>query len=141
MKDYKYFIDSNIFLRPIVKDDLAKVKECERIFEKINKGEIKAFTSNLVLAELIWTGKKVYGIEKTELIKVIRGILDLRNLKIVDDFNSRLALAIYEKYPIKFIDALIASNPKIYKKEAVVVSYDKDFDKIGIKRKEPSQII
>jgi predicted nucleic acid-binding protein len=141
MRDYKYFIDSNIFLRPVVKDDPVKVRECERLFEKISKGEINAFTSNLVLAELIWTGKKVYGIEKTELIKVLRGILDFRNLKIIDDFNSRLALGIYEKYSIKFIDALIASNPKIYKKEAIVVSYDKDFDKIGIKRKKPSQII
>jgi len=140
MKDYKYFIDSNIFLRPIVKDDLQKVKESEKFFEKINKGEIEAFTSNLILAELIWTGKKVYGIEKTELIKAVRGILDFRNLKIVDDFNSRLALEIYEKYSLKFIDALIASNPKIYKKEAVVVSYDKDFDKIGVKRMEPRQL-
>lgn len=35
MKEFKYFLDSNIFLRPIVKDDIQKVKECERIFKKI----------------------------------------------------------------------------------------------------------
>ncbi len=141
MKDFNYFLDSNVFLRPIVKDDLQKTKECERLFEKIKKKEIKAFTSNLVLAEIVWVGLKVYKIKKDELIKAIKGILDFKNLKVINNLNPRLAIEIYEKFRVKFIDALNASNPQIFKKEVVVVSYDKDFDKIGVKRKEPGEII
>lgn len=107
----------------------------------MNKGEIKAFTSNLILAEIVWTGLRFYKIKKEELIKVLKGILDFKNLKMVDDFNPRLAVEIYEKRPVKFIDALIASNPAIFQKEFIVISYDKDFDKIGIKRIEPKKII
>ena len=42
---------------------------------------------------------------------------------------------------MKFIDALIASHKSIQEEAAVIVSYDKDFDKLGILRKEPKDII
>jgi len=141
MKEFKYFLDSNIFLRPIIRDDLKKVKECEELFGRIKRDKIQAFTSNLILAEIIWTGLKFYRIKKDELIEVLKGILDFKNLKIVDNFDSRLAIEIYEKFPIKFIDALIASNSKVFKKEMTIISYDKDFDKLNIKRKEPKEAL
>lgn len=141
MRDYEYFLDSNVFLRLIVKDDFKKVKECEVLFKKIKEGKIKAFTSNLVLSEIVWVGNSFYRIQKEDLIIAIKGILGFKNLRVIDDINPNLAIEIYEKFPVKFIDALIASNPKIFKKEVIVVSYDKDFDKIGVKRKEPKEII
>lgn len=64
MSEFRYFLDSNIFLRPIVKDDPEKVRDCERLFEKIERGAIKAFTSNLVLAEILWVGIGFYKIKK-----------------------------------------------------------------------------
>lgn len=141
VKELKYFLDSNIFLRPVVKDDLKKVKECEELFGEIKRGKARAFTSNLILAEIVWTGLKFYKIKKGELIQALKGILDFKNLKIVDNFDPRLAIEIYEKLPIKFIDALIVSNPKIFKKEITIISYDEDFDKIDIKRKEPKDVL
>ena len=141
MKEFKYFIDTNIFLRPIVKDDFHKVQECEKILKKIKKGEIVASTSSIVLAELMWVCNSFYKIEKQEIVKILKGISNFKNLKIIDNFNPKLAIEIYGKHSIKFIDALIASNPKILDKTMTVISYDKDFDKINIIRKEPKQII
>jgi len=141
MSEFRYFLDSNIFLRPIVKDNPEKVRDCEGLFEKLKKGEIKALTSNLILAEIIWVGNSFYKIEKKDLVGMIRGILDFKNLKIIDSFDSRKAMEFYEKYPVKFIDALIASNPKIFKKEITIISYDKDFDKLDVKRKEPKEVL
>jgi len=136
-----YFIDTNIFIRVLVKDNEKFFQECKKLLNLISEGKIKAFTSTLVLTEVDWVLEGYYQFEKEKAAKGLKGILKIKNLKFVDKFDFLLAIEIYEKYPIKFIDVLIASNPKIYKKEAIVVSYDKDFDKIGIKRKEPSQII
>ncbi|MDI6602933.1 MAG: PIN domain-containing protein [Patescibacteria group bacterium] len=80
-------------------------------------------------------------LKKRDLIEAIGGILDFKNLKIIDDFDFRKAIEIYEKYPVKFIDALIASNSKIFKKELTIVSYDKDFDKLDVRRKEPKKVL
>lgn len=141
MKEYKFFLDSNIFLRPIVKDDEIKQNECRDLFNRVNENKLTAITSNFVLAEIVWVCQKFYGLDKEIVTGALKRILNYRGIKILDDSNSALAIDIYEKYNIKFIDALIASYSEIQSKEMVVVSYDKDFDKLGVIRKEPGEII
>lgn len=141
MKEYEYFIDTNIFLRTLLRDEEKTFKDCLRFLQEIKKGEIRAFTSNLILAEVNWTLLRFYNFPKEKVIKALYSVLKLKNLRIIDKFNSNLAMEIYSKFSLKFIDALIVSNPKIFRKEAIIISYDKDFDKIGVKRKEPKDLI
>lgn len=47
----------------------------------------------------------------------------------------------FEQKPVKFIDALLASIKEIKEKKWKVVSYDRDFDKLGVVRIEPKEII
>lgn len=140
MDNSKYFLDSNIFLRPIVKDDSQKVEECEVLFGKIKRGELKVSTSNLVLAEVAWVCKSVYGLKRQAIAEVLSKILAFPNIKIFDNFNPYSAVQFYQQYSIKFIDALIASNPQIQDKEMIVISYDVEFDKLKIARKEPKEV-
>lgn len=107
----------------------------------VRQNKIKAITSSLVLAEIDWVLESFYHFKKTEAIEGLKSILKLRGLRIIDKMDISLAIEIYEKYNIKFIDALIASNSQIYQKKVIVVSYDKDFDKIGVIRKEPKDLI
>ena len=141
MKDYSYFLDTNIFLRPVVKDDAQKVIACEGLFRLVTEGKIKAFTSHLVLAEFVWTSQKFYQISREEVSNILEGILGIKNLKIREKFNSSIAIQYYIQSNVKFIDALIASDSSIQKGTVKVVSYDKDFDKIKIPRIEPHQLI
>ena len=92
------------------------------------------------MSEIDWVLESFYKFPKERVIEGLSSILKLKNLKIKDEFNSHLALEIYEKFPIKFIDALIASNLQIFQKKAIIVSYDRDFDRIGLKRVEPKAI-
>ena len=140
MKGYSYFLDTNIFFRIIVKDDRRKAAACENLIKTISEGKIKAISSSLVLAELVWTSLRVYKISKPEIIKIIQGILAIKNLKIDDRPNPLLAVEYFEKHKVKFIDCLIASHPQIKERNIKVISYDKDFDKLGIIRLEPESI-
>lgn len=135
----KFYIDTNIFISLLINRD-DRQKECQRLVEKIKLNKIRAVTGNLVLAELVWVLKSFYGIPKKEITEKIKGILRLRGLKIIDDYDLSEAIDIYEKKSVKFIDALIASTRLIYQKKWVVVSFDKDFDKIGVLRKEPAEL-
>ena len=47
------FIDSNIFLRFLVKDNLKMAQETKRLFELMEKGSIKGETDVIVLTEII----------------------------------------------------------------------------------------
>jgi len=141
MKEYNYFIDTNVFLRTLLRDEETKFKDCFNFLSGIKKKKLRAFTSNLVLAEINWTLLRFYKFPKSKVIKGLYSILNLKHLKFFDKFNPSLAMQIYKSYPVKFIDALIASDPRIQNKNIIVVSYDKDFGKLKVIRKEPRDII
>jgi len=141
MKDNRYFIDTNVFLRAIVKDDTKIARNCECLFKKIKQGEIKASTSSLILAEIQWTLKSFYKVEKKDSIMILDGIVRLKNLRIENKENSLKAIELYKKYNIKFIDTLIASQADVLNKKLTIISFDKDFDKIKVLRKEPKDLL
>jgi len=137
----KYFLDTNIFLRPIAKDSPAKVKDCEALLTLIKNRRLKAVTSNLIFAEFVWTCQSLYGLSKPLISECLKRILNYKNIQISDRFQPKLALDLWQKKKIKFIDALIASDVRIKNKQLIIISYDKDFDKIGVIRQEPQDII
>ena len=136
-----YFLDSNIFLRFLTGDNQKMLNECLSLIENIKAGKINAFTSNLVLSEVVWTLGSLYKFPKTKVINAIKGIVGTPGLKICDGYMILAAIEIYENSSVKFIDSLVASIHEIYNRKWVVISYDKDFDKLGIIRKEPSQVV
>ncbi|MGB9706916.1 MAG: PIN domain-containing protein [Microgenomates group bacterium] len=133
----KYFLDTNIFLRFFIKENEKTFKETKKIIQLIKKGDIKTFTSHLVIAELDWTMRSYYKIPKNERLTFLDSILRLKNLALVDSFDLMATLSFYRNHRVKFIDCLFASNPLILTGKASIVSYDKDFDRLKIKRIEP----
>lgn len=136
----KYFLDSNIFLRVLTADNKKMLSECVLLIKRIKSGKIKVVTSNFVLAEIVWTLGSAYNFTKTKIASALKIIMNLSGLDIVDKCDTLVALELYGNYSVKFIDALIASNPDIQSGKMIVVSYDKDFDKLKVKRVEPQNI-
>lgn len=135
------FVDTNIFLRVIVKDDPQKATECEAVIDAIRRDRIRAVTSHLVLAEFVWTCLSFYKISKSEVVKLARGILAINHLALSDTFDTLQAITLYEAHRVKFIDALIAAHDAIALRGIVVLSYDKDFDALEVPRIEPQKLL
>ena len=109
--------------------------ECKAFLEYIKSSQEKFYTSNLVLSEINWLLKSFYHFTKTENLKMLHSITENPNIKVIKQVpNTAKALELYEKYNVKFIDTLLAS----YSDDFTIISYDRDFDKIGVKRLEPS---
>lgn len=135
------FIDTNIFLRLFTGDDPKMLTECMVFLDKIKKEKLKVFTSATVLSEVVWTLESFYKFPKSSVVIGIRSIIGIPNLEILDEYMFLHALETYNDSSVKFIDALIASNSEIQSKKMTVVSYDKDFDKLGVKRLEPKDLL
>lgn len=135
-----YFIDSNIFLRFFIKEDEQTAQETKRIIGLIKEKTIKAFSSHLVIAETDWAMKSYYKISKEERIIFLNSLLQLNNLSLVDKFDLSVALSWYKERKVKFIDCLLASNPLVNSGKATVISYDKDFDKLNVRRILPDKL-
>ncbi|MCG2692402.1 PIN domain-containing protein [Microgenomates group bacterium] len=136
----KYYIDTNIFLRALVVEEKNQSQQCINFLNKVKNNQVRAVTGNIVIAEAAWVLKSYYKFSKEKIVELIKSIINLRGLIIEDKLNIRKGLEIFANENIKYIDALIASIKPIQEKKWTVVSFDKDFDKIGVIRKEPGQI-
>ena len=138
-----FFIDTNIFLRTIVQDKNRKqIEEAKVFLELVRSEDIRAVTSNLVLAEVNWVLSSTYGLSKRAIIPYLAGIVSLKNLRFDDTCNPAQALRLWSIYSIKFVDCLLVSHSRLLQGEMIMVSYDKEFDRIeGVIRKEPYEIV
>lgn len=134
------FIDTNIFLRILTKDNKKMFSDCVELLTAVKVGKIEAFTSTLVLSEIVWTLGTTYDFSRERIANAIKSIINISGMKIVEGHEIILAMDFFERFSVKFIDSLIASISNIQRGNWVLVSYDKDFDKLGVKRLEPSEI-
>ncbi len=131
------FVDTNVFLRYLTKDDLLKYERCRQMFKRALEGEITISTSGMVIAELIWTLLSYYKVPKAEVIEKVSVILGTENLFVPDKDVLADALVLYAGKNIDFIDAYNAVFMK-YQGLREIYSYDEYFETIeDIERKEP----
>ncbi|MHB1493594.1 MAG: type II toxin-antitoxin system VapC family toxin [Thermoplasmataceae archaeon] len=128
------YIDSNVFIYAVLNTEFIG-NEARSILSQVQKGQIKASTSALTFDELIWIIKK----ERSRNDSLLAGeaFLNMSGLKLVEVNTNVLAgaIAIMKKYSLDPRDSIHAASAIIEKAE-VMISEDKDFDKIReIKRR------
>ena len=131
------FVDANVFLRFLTKDDPKKALAVRRLFERALKGEIVLCTNELVIAEIVWTLESYYKIQKSEVHDKLQILLQSDGLKIENGGLLSHALAYYKDLNVDFIDAYNAvwAQKRSMKK---MVTYDrkhmKRFDFLSIEQ-------
>lgn len=131
------FVDTNIFLRYLTRDDDAKYARCRDLFADAVEGKTALATSGIVIAELIWTLSSYYKVPKADIIEKVIIIVSTENLFIPDKDMIAEALVLYGRKNIDYIDAY---NAAFMKHHGVggIWSYDRDYDLIDeVKRYEP----
>lgn len=136
-----YLIDTNIFLRTIIKEYPVNFSECSSFLQLIKRNKIEAVTAGVVLAEIVWTLGSHYKVPREEVWRRLNSIIGLHGLKIIDSYNYSAAADLFAVSSAKYVDCLLATIKEVTKGLWTLVSYDKDFDKLGIKRLEPRQVL
>jgi len=130
------FIDANIFLEVILKDE--KNESCKNYLNKIKNNEVMAITSDFIIYTcLLQIERNIKDNEK--LKKFILGINSLNGLEIIRPYLTDIhnAIEIANKESLDFDDSLVVSCMKSANINKLV-SFDKHFDKVKtINRIEP----
>lgn len=133
------FLDTNIFLRHLSNDDPAKAQSCLKLIQSIERGEVVAWTSSLVIAELVFvlSNKKTYGLSREAVGEVLLPLINLPGIKIARKRLYRRVFELYTGYPIDYIDAYHIALME--DRDALeLYSYDTDFDLVPeVNRREP----
>lgn len=102
-------MDTNVFLRFILWDIPDQAAEAELLFRSAVDKKNRLHTSELVIAEIVWTLESFYKKAKQKIADLIRGILNTPNLSVANSDLIVQALDEYEKKNVDFIDAYSAA--------------------------------
>lgn len=131
------FVDTNIFIRYLTDDLPEKADKCENLFKNAMENNEQLFTTELVVAEIVWVLESYYKLEKKAIQEKIEKILNTPNLSCTNKNHILTSLSIYSDKDIDYIDAY---NAVILHQCGIndVYSYDKHYDRIEwINRMEP----
>lgn len=79
------FVDTNYFLRFLLKDNTKQHNQAKELFNSGVQGKCKLFSSTIVYFEIYWVLHSFYGKNKKELCAILENILRLEFI----DFEER----------------------------------------------------
>ena len=135
------FLDTNVILRYLTRDDEAKAEACYRLFQRAKRGEEELLTCEAIVTEVVYvlsSSRAPYRLSHEEIRARLLPILTLRGLKLPQKRVYLRALDLYASSPfLDFEDALAVAHME-QRGITEIASYDKDFDRVtGLQRIEP----
>lgn len=131
------FVDTNVFLRFLICDIPEQAERAKSLFERAVAGHLQLITTEMVLAELIWTLKSFYKLGNRDIRTFVEGILDTEGLSIINGDLVRVGLQHFVDRNIDFIDGYVAAVMQRHRVQTVFSFDKKHFDRIkGINRIE-----
>ena len=129
------WIDANILLRLLTGDPPEMAERAVRLAQKAERGEVTLKLLPIVVAEVSWVLNSFYGYSRSEIAQVLIPLMTTEGLLVENVDQVIAALKQMASVNVDFLDAYLA---EIARKEGeAVVSFDRDFRRLGIPWIEP----
>jgi len=133
------FIDTDVIIRFLTGDDLAKQAAAAALFEQIEQGLLTVIAPDTVIADAVYVlaSRRLYNVARMKIWELLAPLVRLPHFRIQNRLSVLRALEIYASSKLDFGDALIIASME-HQESQILYSYDTDFDRIsGISRQEP----
>jgi predicted nucleic-acid-binding protein len=129
-------LDTNILVRFLTLDKGGKYQNLYAFFESLERGEMKVELKLIVLFQVVFVLKSFYKIPKKYIADSLLDLLKYQGITIKDKKIIQRTLGLWNDKNVEIVDCyLIACLEK--DTQNLLYSYDRDFDKFKINRKEP----
>ncbi len=129
-----YFIDTNYFLRFLLKDHSEQQNRVAELFEELLEEKAKAFTSLIVIFEVYWVLSSFYKQVRESISTLLRNILILDFIDLAEKEILLQAIDLYEKTNLDLEDCYNLFYAKQEGEKVQFASFDKEalkqFEKI-----------
>jgi len=124
-----FCIDTNILIRFLRADHPEFSQKAKEIFLKAQKGEIRIYLDEIIVAEAVWLLSSFYKIEKKEIASQLQGLVSQEWIinprkKIILD-----SLSFFSVSSLHFVDCWIACVNKSISGE--LKTFDKKLEKLN----------
>ncbi len=105
----KIFADTNLFLRYLTNDVPAQADAVEGLLQRARQGQVSLVTTELVLAEIVWTLESFYELPREDIRDKVLAILHTPGLRVAGADLVTHAVVWYAEKNVDFIDAYHAA--------------------------------
>lgn len=99
-------LDSNVLIRFLTRDNEEQFVVASRLLEQAIDRSL--FLSQIVLVEINWVLRRVYGHQRADVLQILDDLMDARQFTIEDRERVVQAIALARSTRADFSDALIA---------------------------------
>ncbi|MBD3314362.1 MAG: PIN domain-containing protein [Chitinivibrionales bacterium] len=117
-------IDTNVLVRYLVNDDKRQSKIARELFEKAVQDNDRIFVNIITLIETIWVLELSYKFKKSELINVIKDLLDYEIIALECEQRIESALSNYTSGKADFSDCL-STELSLHRAHSKLYTFDK----------------
>jgi predicted nucleic acid-binding protein len=121
------FLETSALVRFLVADDVKKSAQVSELLSRIEAGELRAVTSNIVWFELLYVLTTIYQFPRAKTAAAIAQLQSLRSLVTIEETDSAQALALWRSTKLPYGDCVIALQVPA---GATLATFDRDFAKI-----------
>lgn len=102
-------LDTNVLVRLVTRDNEAQAQRAKAVFDA-QEGHGGLFVSDIVLVELCWTLSRSYELERTDIARTVRALLDNSCIAFESQLAVHNALNSFETTAADFPDCLIVAK-------------------------------
>ena len=123
-------VDTNVFVRHLTQDHSAHSPAATRFFGRVERGEIRAQTTDTVVFETVFTLQKHYRASKQSIRDGLLPLIELPGLVLGGKHRMRRAFELYVDYNLSFADAYHVSFVE-GQDPPEIVSFDRGLDRVS----------
>lgn len=98
------FLDTNYFLRFLLKDNQGQYLTVKRLFFRASHGKAELLTSLIVFFEIVWVLRSYYGKQKGNLCLILAKLLKMNFINFPERYLLEKSLDLFEKENLSFED-------------------------------------
>lgn len=125
-------LDTNVLIRYLTQDDAIQTELANNLIEKELSSKMPGHITSIALIEVAWVLQRSYEQSKDQIIRVITGILESRQLLVENAEVAYLGLKRYSSGKAGFSDAVIAILSESTGCK-MIMTFDKKAETVGIK--------
>ena len=129
-------LDPNVIIRFLVADKGPDYQSLYSFFRELEEGKRKVELKLIVLFQVVFVLKSFYKVPKEDISESILKLLGYKGLRIADKKIVRRTLELWRERALEIVDCYLIACLE-GDTQNLLYSYDHDFDRFNITRKEP----
>jgi predicted nucleic acid-binding protein len=134
------FVDTDIIIRLLTGDDVAKQAAAQALFDAVAAGQMTVAAPDTIIADAVFVlgSPYVYKLPRPQIRDMLAPLVALPHLRLPNRRILLRALDVYAATRLDFGDAMLVASME-QRVSTKLFSWDREFDRVpGIQREEPA---